>query len=61
MSGLAEVGTARKIGRNDPCPCGSGQKYKRRCGKADPSSYRRQIAQTSSRFNRQAPTVRHDL
>jgi len=21
-----------KIGRNDPCPCGSGQKYKRCCG-----------------------------
>jgi hypothetical protein len=25
-----KVGTAR-IGRNDPCPCGSGQKYKRCC------------------------------
>jgi hypothetical protein len=23
---------ARKIGRNDPCPCGSGEKYKRCCG-----------------------------
>lgn len=23
---------ARKVGRNDPCPCGSGQKYKRCCG-----------------------------
>lgn len=22
----------RKIGRNDPCPCGSGKKYKRCCG-----------------------------
>lgn len=22
-----------KIGRNDPCPCGSGQKYKKCCGK----------------------------
>ncbi|MCL2576838.1 MAG: DUF1186 domain-containing protein [Defluviitaleaceae bacterium] len=22
-----------KIGRNEPCPCGSGQKYKRCCGK----------------------------
>jgi preprotein translocase subunit SecA len=22
-----------KVGRNDPCPCGSGQKYKRCCGK----------------------------
>lgn len=23
----------KKIGRNEPCPCGSGQKYKRCCGK----------------------------
>jgi uncharacterized protein YecA (UPF0149 family) len=25
----------RKVGRNDPCPCGSGKKYKQCCGKAD--------------------------
>ena len=24
--------STRKIGRNDPCPCGSGKKYKRCCG-----------------------------
>jgi uncharacterized protein len=24
--------TKSKIGRNDPCPCGSGKKYKRCCG-----------------------------
>jgi len=23
---------ARKVGRNDPCPCGSGRKYKKCCG-----------------------------
>ncbi len=23
----------RKVGRNDPCPCGSGKKYKNCCGK----------------------------
>jgi len=23
-----------KVGRNDPCPCGSGKKYKRCCGQA---------------------------
>jgi uncharacterized protein len=23
----------RKVGRNDPCPCGSGQKFKKCCGK----------------------------
>ena len=22
-----------KVGRNDPCPCGSGKKYKKCCGK----------------------------
>ena len=25
----------KKIGRNDPCPCGSGKKYKKCCGKND--------------------------
>ena len=24
---------AQKVGRNDPCPCGSGKKYKQCCGK----------------------------
>ncbi|PWB46887.1 MAG: hypothetical protein C3F18_12285, partial [Nitrosomonadales bacterium] len=24
---------APKTGRNDPCPCGSGKKYKQCCGK----------------------------
>lgn len=24
-----------KIGRNEPCPCGSGKKYKKCCGKED--------------------------
>jgi preprotein translocase subunit SecA len=23
-----------KVGRNDPCPCGSGKKYKKCCGQA---------------------------
>lgn len=25
--------TEPKVGRNDPCPCGSGKKYKKCCGK----------------------------
>lgn len=29
-SGMA---VSSKIGRNDPCPCGSGKKYKKCCGK----------------------------
>ncbi|MBQ8200980.1 MAG: preprotein translocase subunit SecA [Clostridia bacterium] len=28
---------ADKIGRNDPCPCGSGKKYKACCGKNQPA------------------------
>ncbi|MCQ2977667.1 MAG: preprotein translocase subunit SecA [archaeon] len=27
------VNKGKKIGRNDPCPCGSGKKYKQCCGK----------------------------
>jgi len=25
-------GSSKKVGRNDPCPCGSGKKYKKCCG-----------------------------
>ena len=28
-----EVVPAKKVGRNEPCPCGSGKKYKRCCGR----------------------------
>ncbi|MCY3811178.1 MAG: preprotein translocase subunit SecA [Gammaproteobacteria bacterium] len=28
------VRTDRKVGRNEPCPCGSGKKYKHCCGRA---------------------------
>jgi len=27
------VGVGSKVGRNDPCPCGSGKKYKKCCGR----------------------------
>ena len=30
---LSESGPRKKVGRNDPCPCGSGKKYKKCCGK----------------------------
>ncbi len=29
----APISSSPKTGRNDPCPCGSGKKYKRCCGK----------------------------
>jgi preprotein translocase subunit SecA len=28
------VNDTPKVGRNDPCPCGSGKKYKQCCGRA---------------------------
>ncbi len=40
------VRRGRKIGRNDPCPCGSGKKYKKCCGRpgAKPQIERAQAA-----------------
>ncbi|MEE3395221.1 MAG: SEC-C metal-binding domain-containing protein, partial [Candidatus Onthomonas sp.] len=29
----APIRKAKKIGPNDPCPCGSGKKYKKCCGR----------------------------
>ncbi|THF73729.1 YecA family protein [Cohnella fermenti] len=29
---VIDLATGRKIGRNDPCPCGSGKKFKKCCG-----------------------------
>ncbi len=31
MTGVTPVKAAKKLGRNDPCPCGSGKKYKKCC------------------------------
>lgn len=35
MAAIGQHGEIRKIkvGRNDPCPCGSGKKYKKCCGR----------------------------
>jgi preprotein translocase subunit SecA len=33
VSRSSAVRKTEKIGRNDPCPCGSGKKYKKCCGK----------------------------
>jgi hypothetical protein len=34
FAGMAEPFRARpRVGRNDPCPCGSGKKYKKCCGR----------------------------
>jgi preprotein translocase subunit SecA len=37
---VAPITVAPKVGRNDPCPCGSGKKYKKCCGQhAEDSSH----------------------
>ena len=33
-SGKKPIVRDQKVGRNDPCPCGSGKKYKQCCGRA---------------------------
>ena len=30
---VIDLAVRTKVGRNDPCPCGSGKKYKKCCGK----------------------------
>ncbi|RWZ58000.1 hypothetical protein EQV77_09425 [Halobacillus fulvus] len=32
-SNVVPIRRAQKVGRNEPCPCGSGKKYKKCCGK----------------------------
>jgi len=36
ISSTEEVRSEKKIARNDPCPCGSGKKYKQCCGTSGP-------------------------
>jgi preprotein translocase subunit SecA len=33
VSKAKPIRSGPKVGRNDPCPCGSGKKYKQCCGK----------------------------
>jgi len=40
-----------KIGRNEPCPCGSGKKYKKCClGKPEEQKYAEAIIDSQSYF-----------
>jgi hypothetical protein len=40
-----------KTGRNDPCPCGSGQKYKRCCLEKDQAAERQILAARRAEFD----------
>ncbi|MBN1426397.1 preprotein translocase subunit SecA [Candidatus Fermentibacteria bacterium] len=37
-AGVSQVVKKERVGRNDPCPCGSGKKYKRCCGQREGTS-----------------------
>ena len=39
-----------KIGRNSPCPCGSGKKYKRCCERKEAAMKRRELPQGRFRY-----------
>ncbi len=50
-----------KVGRNDPCPCGSGQKYKRCClPREDAAAVERAHAQQQHREHAAAPLAAAD-
>ena len=49
--------TKIKIGRNDPCHCGSGQKYKRCCQEKDETAERSRAGRGRSRET--AETAHH--
>ena len=40
----SEMGPGEKVGRNDPCPCGSGKKYKK-CGLLNTEEHQKNMAQ----------------
>lgn len=33
VCGYSPVGSTKRIGRNEPCPCGSGKKFKKCCNR----------------------------
>ena len=49
----------KKIGRNDPCPCGSGKKYKKCCLKKDryfknlPEDALKRLKEEFSKYNQE--------
>ncbi len=44
IAGNLKTSEGKKIGRNDPCPCGSGKKYKK-CGLLNTDEHRQRITQ----------------
>ena len=40
-----------KVGRNDPCPCGSGKKYKKCCGKTKTHTFSATVLKGANQAN----------
>ena len=57
MNGVGPSANATaKVGRNDPCPCGSGRKYKHCCQAKDASA---EFAAGTAQGSPRSPAVRH--
>jgi tetratricopeptide (TPR) repeat protein len=50
-----------KTGRNDPCPCGSGKKYKKCCLPKHEADQRQQFAQQQAKRDQRAAAHRSSL
>ena len=51
--------TEQKVGRNDPCPCGSGRKYKKCCGKPKGGPIENRAARTAAEQSGTGSVVYH--
>jgi preprotein translocase subunit SecA len=54
------AGVADKIGRNDPCPCGSGKKWKK-CGLLDTEEHRQNMARKNNPAAEHASKPKHEV
>jgi tetratricopeptide (TPR) repeat protein len=61
LLGAKVLTTMAKPGRNDPCPCGSGNKYKKCCLPKEELIERRQLAEAEARRAEHAAARRLEL
>jgi mRNA-degrading endonuclease RelE of RelBE toxin-antitoxin system len=61
VTGYTVVRTRPKVGRNDPCPCGSGRKYKKCCEASDPSPGSQSLVQQFEALDEHHLRVRDQL
>jgi hypothetical protein len=54
---MTATSTSARPGRNDPCPCGSGRKYKQCCLEKDEAAIRDALAKAAALSPEPAPDV----